>query len=293
VIDLVGNPIVFYVLTRPNFLKVPMFRYFLITEVVDSIGLFGVLLIGLLTWTGTSATALFCKISQYSMYVLYSFYPCISSLISVDRLIHIKYTLAFEFRKKFKFQALAVASIFIFALITNTPFFIYTEYVNQTNQTNNKMCNIVDHKVGYTLYLVNIIVLHGFPFMINLVCIFLSLRHMIKTRNKILPAQEVDQNYNREVQFIKSVLIMDAWYVVCYVPLYFLFFFEHKNAIDGIKYDYWTLLSNFISVLTRVQSGCNIFVFLVSNKLFREQLFSVRLFCNKTVVEATQNGGAV
>ena len=86
------------------------------------------------------------------------------------------------------------------------------------------MCNIVDHKVGYTLYLVNIIVLHGFPFMINLVCIFLSLRHMIKTRNKILPAQEVDQNYNREVQFIKIVLIMDAWYVVCYVPLYFLFF---------------------------------------------------------------------
>jgi hypothetical protein len=107
-----------------------MFRYFLIIEVVDAIGLFGVLLIGLLTWTGKSATALFCKISQYSMYVLYSFYPCINSLISVDRLIHIKYSLEFQFSKKFKFQALAVASIFIIELLRNTPFFIYTEFVN-------------------------------------------------------------------------------------------------------------------------------------------------------------------
>ena len=285
---LIGNPIVFYILTRPNFIKEPTFRYFLITEVVDSIGMFGILFVSLLSWTSTTGTALFCKITQYCMYVLYSFYPCISSLISFDRLIHIKFTNELEFRKKFKYQALAVISIFIFTLLTNVPFFIYIEHVNKTNQTYTKNCYIVNHQIGYNLYLVNIIFLHGFPFMMNLLCVFFTLRHMIITKNRILPNQAVYDNYNREIQIIKSVLAMDIWYVVCYVPLYFLYFFEHRNAIVGVTYGYWTLLSNFIAILTRIQTGCNIFVFIGCSKQFREKLLSIRVSCYKKETSVEQ-----
>jgi hypothetical protein len=38
-IGLIGNSLIFYILTRSKLFKVPTFRYFLVNEVIDMIGI--------------------------------------------------------------------------------------------------------------------------------------------------------------------------------------------------------------------------------------------------------------
>jgi hypothetical protein len=214
-----------------------------------------------------------CKILEYTMYVLYGFYPLISSLISVDRLLSIRFPTKFEFRKNLKFQATLVAGVFVFSLIINVPFSIYFEKVNPTN-ISTKFCDIVNHLNGFNLYLIYILVLHGIPFLINSACIFLCLHHLNYLKQQSMPLRVLN-NLKRETQFLKNVVVMDIWYILCYLPLYILFLIGHQLALNNTSYSYWSLTNSIILVLTRVQAGCNIFVFILFNKFFRQELWSL------------------
>ena len=123
-IGLIGNSFIFYILTRPKFLKVPAFRYFLFNEVIDMIGI-----ALMLTWLIQSSikwkvTVLFCKIWEYIGYTCYNMYPCVNSMNSIDRLLSIKYSSRFSFRKKIKFQATVFSVIIIISLGYNVPYFL-------------------------------------------------------------------------------------------------------------------------------------------------------------------------
>ena len=115
-IGLFGNPIVFYILTK--FIKQSIFRYFLVTEVIDSINLVVFCLSVIASNNDLKRKAITCKIFQYLEYVLYSYYPWISTVNSIDRSCAIKYKNIFKFRKKISFQIFAIVVVFIISMAT-------------------------------------------------------------------------------------------------------------------------------------------------------------------------------
>jgi hypothetical protein len=122
IVGILGNLVVFYILTRPKFLKETIFRYFIASEIVGSLNLiFSWLLILpiLLKW---DAPVAYCKISYYLLYFTYSTYPWISVVNSIDRYLSIKYLSKFQFRKETKYQILIL-------LIVSFFFFFSTHHI--------------------------------------------------------------------------------------------------------------------------------------------------------------------
>ena len=149
IIGLIGISISIYILTRDKFMKVLMFRYFLLCEIMNLI--FFVYIWSwyipiLFKW---NIASLYCKLWEYTGYTLYSMYQWINSLNSVDRLLSFKYSLNYDFRKKFKYQALAVAITFLFSLIINTPYYVYFDIKNST------ICGFQDTEAEFYVHLLN------------------------------------------------------------------------------------------------------------------------------------------
>jgi len=124
----------------------------------------------MLTWLIQSlikwkATALFCKIWEYSCYTCYNIYPCINSLNSFDRLLSIKYARRFDFRKTFKFQAEVVSSIITITLCYNLPYFLQVE-INDIYTCSFTAVPIIEL---YT-FLANFILTNFIPFCVSMIC---------------------------------------------------------------------------------------------------------------------------
>ena len=97
-VGLMLNFITIYILSRPKFLKESIFRYFLVSALLEVIALIVII----------------CQIHEFLMYTFYDFYPWISVLDSIDRLLSFKYSGKFKFIKKYKYQVLAISFLFFF-----------------------------------------------------------------------------------------------------------------------------------------------------------------------------------
>ena len=95
-IGIFGNSIVFYILTRPKLIKETVYRYFIVTEVVDALNLTLVLIWFIAEVFKIITGILTYKILQSVAYLLFDLYPWISTLNSIDRLLSIKYRSKFE-----------------------------------------------------------------------------------------------------------------------------------------------------------------------------------------------------
>ena len=95
VIGIFGDSMVFYIMTRPKFLKESIFRYFIVSEIFSSFQL-------VLSWFYTLRhipllssfffNTYLCKIFIYFLFTCYQCYPWISVLNSIDQLLSLKYS---------------------------------------------------------------------------------------------------------------------------------------------------------------------------------------------------------
>ena len=270
----IGNPLTFYILTRPKFLKETIFRYFIVAEIIDMINL-----ILLLIWFLSSAFkfiegVLACKLLQYIAYVLFSLYPWISTLNSVDRLLAINFRSQFKFRKELKFQALAVGCIVFAALLANIPYLIYIDLDNNSN------CVLQDDLVAFYIYLGYIIGSDVIPFFIRILCTVFTVMFLIRSKRKVY---RLKPSYKRETTLLKSVLTMDIWFLICYTPVIVIDLIQHKYSIRSATEPFWLLLHDTLAMLPMVQASCNFFIFLLCNKLFKKQFYSLMKCCKKPV----------
>jgi hypothetical protein len=112
IIGLVGNTLVFYILTRPKFLKQSIFRYFLVTTGNNSFVLLTMWFYCMPDLFLMNSNSLSCKLTQYFGYLFYQFCPWIIVLNSFDRYLSVHFPTKFEFRTKLKYQVLALSIIF-------------------------------------------------------------------------------------------------------------------------------------------------------------------------------------
>jgi hypothetical protein len=257
-IGIFGNSIVFYILTRPKLIKETVYRYFIVTEIVDALNLTLVLIWFIAEVFKIITGVLACKILQSFAYLLFDLYPWISTLNSIDRLLSIKYRSKFELRKQLKFQALAVGSICVVLVFTNIPIPIYFSLNNET------ICLIIDKDAGFQIYLGKILTSQVLPFFIKISSTITAVEVLLKAKRQVL-----SNNFRREIQFLKNVIIMDVWFLICYMPIFVVNLLRYKYSIN--YYEYWNMLHSGLGMLPMLQSSCNIFVFLFCNKRFRDE----------------------
>ena len=267
IIGIIGNSLVFYILTRKKFLKESIFRYFIASEIVASLSLVLVWMHYvpiLLKW---DVPVLFCKIYSTMLSVFYSFYPWISVLNSIDRLLTLKYPFGFKFIKKFKYQASALLIVLLALILVNIPRVLYIE-----KKENPKLCVFNDLKIGLFISVENLFISNIIPLIIMLISTFLIISFLIKQKRKLIQNRI---NYRREKDFIKSVLTMDLWFILLYSPYCILFVLRFlMNSNYSNNTDLWNLLLDSSIILAYFETSCNFFVYLLCNKLFRRYFFS-------------------
>ena len=268
-VAIVGNSIVFYILTRPKFLKESIFRYFLCSETVASLKLALLWIYNspiILNW---KAPTLFCNLITYVLYTLYDLYPWISAINSIDRVFTLKYPSRFQFIKKFKYQALAVIVILLILMLINVPHYLFDGLSN----TKFSLCAINDRNIGFYVYLSSLVASVLIPFFIMVFSTFFILHHLVTQKQRV---HDNIIDYRREKDFIKSVLSMDLWFLICYSPICIISLSQYTYLFDIYNNaDIWRFLFHLFVFLATIETSLNFFLYYFCNKIFKEYFLSM------------------
>ena len=102
VISAVVNSLVLIILMKPKLLKESLFRYFIVTTIVDSINMFLIWPFNFQDAFQINSSQISCKLFNYLPRVFYQLSPWINVLISIDRLLAVKFAHKFKFRNELK-----------------------------------------------------------------------------------------------------------------------------------------------------------------------------------------------
>ena len=280
IIGLISNPLVLYILTRPKFLVESIFRYFTITVIIDSLNLIEYCLLGLPIIFKWEPSFIFCQITEYIGFVLLSFESFINTLNSFDRLFSVKYITKFNWRKKFKYQAILVIILFLLAAACNSPRVIYF------NQADHATCGIVSKfkDSSYIYYYSAVVTFTLFiPFTLQILNTVINIHHMIRKKERL---NQTQMNFGREKQYFKNVFIIDFWFLMCYLPMNIINIIKQKLAVENVTDDWIQVIYNAFAFLALVKASSNIFIFLYCNSLFREYFISIFNCCKKHVIRS-------
>ena len=152
-------------------------------------------------------------------------------------------------------------------MLIGVPNYLYDDLSNLT------LCTITDTEIGFNVYLANLIITTVIPFFIMFfsTCIIL---HYLITQKIMLEQNHLD--FSREKNFIKSVLTMDLWFLICYTPYCVICLLRYTHVyIDTNNDELWTLIFDLFALLVVVETSCNFFVYYLCNTLFREYFLSM------------------
>ena len=259
IIALIGNSLVFYILTRLKFLKETIFRYFIASQTVAT-------LIFMLVWVHTlrvvfswNVAEYYCKIYVYFLSVAYCFYPWISVLNSIDRLLSVKYRSKFKFRKEIKYQLLALGIVLTSIMFTNIPYLFY-EVPSETK------CIINNNTIGFYISLETLAISCFIPFIVKLFITTITIHYLLANKIKLQHKIRDENFFIREKRFAKSVLTMDLWHFICYSPYCLFCFLRYALDKNIVKSFEWKLSYDSTIVLALADVCCNFFILLSSSK---------------------------
>lgn len=271
-IGLVGNTLVIYILLQPEFIKISMFRYLIAATIFDTWNL-------LLCWPSIFPDAFFvnqlslsCKLYLYLFYIPFSASPWTFSLSSIDRYLSVKYP-ANKTKNKFKYQLLAIILVTISISLVYIPFYIYHD-IDTVNGTG---CVPTSFLIEFYLDLLDTVVSTVIPFTIMIVSTCLISYQLVTQKAKL---QQNKKKFEKEMQLIKTLCIMDIYFLICNLPYCVL---TVVDDLMGINY-FGTFAFYVLNALTYVFSSCDFFVYLIFNKLFRKHFFSMISCCRKKEV---------
>jgi hypothetical protein len=101
----------------------------------------------------------------------------------------------------------------------------------------------------------------------------ISILHHLVTKKMRMRQDRI--NYNREREFVKSVLTMDLWFIVCYSPLCIMDLLQYIVSKDVMFNDYWNIFHDISVLLAMINTSLNFFVLLACNKLFKNEFNTI------------------
>ena len=271
-IAIVGNSLVFYILTRPKFLKESIFRYFIASEIVASTKVIVLWIYSIPNFINWKVPDIFCKLFMCLVYVTYDLYPWISVINSIDRFISLKYPSRFLWTKKFQFQSLTIVIMLILLILINSVRYFYSISSKST------VCEIASKEKGFYINLVNMLISSVIPFLIMLLCTFLIFYHLISQKLRL---QQNNNDFKREKVFIRNVLIMDLWFLICYTPFCVTTFLQYTLDFTNIDENVWKIILDSTIIISFFEISCNFFIHFTCNKLFRNYFLSMFGCCRR------------
>ncbi len=122
------------------------------------------------------------------------------------------------------------------------------------------------------------------PFLMMVLSTILISNHLINHKRKL---QQNLVNYKREVEFIKSTLSMDLYFIISGSPLGILDFLQYVLNDKTKNSDVWSISRNIAIVLAYLDICCHFFVLILFNKLFRNKFKSIICCCKNQVSPLT------
>jgi hypothetical protein len=149
-VGLIGNSITFYISSRPKMRNIPLFRYLMASMVNDFF-----VLLTMWTWTFPNvfySVSINCKVFNFFGILFNNCTGYIIVLSLIDQFLSVKYPLKFHFRKKLKYQLLALIIIFMVLAILDVPYIAdYNIYFYDNEST----CKTVNAHVNFYISIVN------------------------------------------------------------------------------------------------------------------------------------------
>ena len=121
------------------------------------------------------------------------------------------------------------------------------------------MCSISDIEKGFYIYLSNLIISSLLPSSIMIFCTCFTVHYLVTKKRR---TNQTIPNYNREIQFVKSVLTMDLWFFICYTPFCIITFLHYTRVYEIVNNeDLWKLLFDSCVILSSIETSFNFFIY--------------------------------
>jgi hypothetical protein len=214
-----------------------------------------------------------CKSLTYFNYSFAPVSPLLLVYISVDRYISVQFPGKRFFLRKEKIQSIYFIFIIIYNLIYYTPVIFYRDLIetNSTqidNTTNTISCSFNKENL-FVISIMDSINRVFIPFSLMLICSFLLINNIFKSRTRIVEnfLAEENRTFYAEIRLSTVSLSLNLIFlflnipfcVIRYVPSYF-------SNVNLFLYSYYLFYFSY---------SINFYILLLSNTLFRSEFFSL------------------
>ena len=280
IIGLAGNTISFIIFSCKKFQRTIFSTYFRFLSVFDSI-YFIFIIIKMLIYVEVNLydlSSFSCKIIFYLNTIATSLSIWTMVIISFDRMFSIVCPNRFQFRKRSKFQFVAIAGIIIYNSVYNCHVLFLTyhtmSYKNQTrtiltNQTAELKCEIDKIQTYFELANATIV-----PFLLMMITTIIMLIKLFRSRRR--RSQQLNTNH----QSSPSTKRKDVKFAIITISLNLIFLtFNLPLIVSSLLLNYLNDIEHLILDLFLFLFQCNysslFYVNLIVNSLFRKQFFNL------------------
>ena len=266
----IGNTMSIFIMTKPKLLKDPFFRYMISATIFDNFSIFFLWISPSFPSLGLNTVSLNCKMNIYFGFLVSHYGAWMNVLCSLDRYLSVKHPTKCKFRKKFKYQFLAILLVCLLVGLIDTPLAFYVDVSKNQSSTNG--CSARSNGVylaGLGALMETILpclIMAVFTTMIGYELIILKK----KTTNK--------KHFTKEKKMLKTLSSVNIFFFITTSP-YTLYMF-----ILGVLNEefYGTLNFTILRNIYRIYPTFGFFVLFASNTLFRNHFFSF-FVCTKNL----------
>ena len=257
-----GNTLVVIIYNTKRFRNQSMSRYLMVQGVFSTI-------FANLHWAySLSLDFAFSEfVCRYLLFVMMAFYQLtsiVSSIISIDRFISVKYPKGFTFKNNLSFQIIFILVSFVASLLIETPYAIYSVPVRNGNFTTT--CGFNPPTSGDILSMNMLVTCSLIPFAIMTVSsigIYILLK---RSKTRISKSSDLKKEFN----MFKTLMGLNLFFFICNAPLCMFVFLK----------SYVTMLIMYPLVIVAgycLEIGCSLLfpVHFLTNKLFRTVFFDM------------------
>ena len=278
VLGLIGNLIVFLVYTSAKFRKVPMFRYYAVSVIFETLELLLIWIYNYPDFFQFHKNSISCQTIQYIAYLFGEFVSWIAVVITIDRLMSVKSATKFKFRKKLSVQFFSLLTIFLISSFIYSPFFIFNDVI--THSDNTSFCGVEDAVTSLSMHISDFFISTLIPFLLMIIFSCITGYYLINNKRRLNV-----KKLKKEIRLFKILISMNFFFFFCYFPWSAYVITNDIYTIQNISPNYMSIVYNVTNFIIFLYCSCSFVVHLICNKKFR----SVILYCKRKVVVAKAN----
>ena len=259
-----GNFVVIYVMTRPKFLKISLFRFLAVASFLSILKTTFWILNSFQDPLGINSSSFNCKIFYYFCYLPYQCITWIVVWTGIDRYLSVKYPKKFLVRNKTKFQAFTILIIVVFHLLNNVPILFLFDIVSNN-------CQMISYSFGIVVVIENGFFGTALPGLSMIILSWMIYRLLIGSKNKI------GANKKKEIRLFKTLTSIYSLNLICNLPYYISYVTVCILQVNFEATVFWPIMQ----YVSSSYSSLDFFIYFMTNRLFREhclKTFGIKCF---------------